>query len=184
MKVQGFIAICLLSFAMPIAASAQTAGPISIQGAVGTQTNGWGDHESVSIGVWPGDHVGLLAGVERIHLPTRITRHDNGQSAERGGTSTFVSGELRLSPRPFSRVAPYGLAGAGIGTARVNVNETFPGPATSDRAGYLFFGGGVSVPITEHLSTFADLRFILQVTSGEADVFLFKPVRAGLSWRF
>jgi hypothetical protein len=35
-----------------------------------------------------------------------------------------------------------------------------------------------------HLSTFADMRFILQVDNSETGVFLFVPVRGGLAWRF
>ena len=79
---------------------------------------------------------------------------------------------------------PYGLGGAGRGTTRANVNHVFPDPVTTEGAAVLFVGGGVRVPITEHLSTFADMRFILQVDNSETGVFLFVPVRGGLAWRF
>jgi hypothetical protein len=48
----------------------------------------------------------------------------------------------------------------------------------------LLFGGGVRAPVGEHVSTFADVRFMLQVDNTETGVFLFVPVRGGVAWRF
>jgi hypothetical protein len=63
------------------------------------------------------------------------------------------------------------------------VNDIFPDPITNTAA-LLFVGGGVRLPATSHLSLFADARFTLQVEREHDGVFLFVPVRAGVSWRF
>jgi hypothetical protein len=75
------------------------------------------------------------------------------------------------------------LAGAGAGQSRLNVNDIFPDPITN-AAALMFFGGGIRVPATRHLSVFADVRFTLQLERENAGVFLFVPVRGGLAWRF
>ena len=76
-----------------------------------------------------------------------------------------------------------GIAGLGRGVSRPNVNEFF-----SDRVTHTvtlqFPGFGASVRVTEHLSAFADLRFMFQSRSGEPDAGGFGPVRGGLAWRF
>jgi hypothetical protein len=78
-------------------------------------------------------------------------------------------------------VSPYALAGVGRGISRPNVNDLFPDRVTNDVT-LLFAGGGVRVPVTEQLSAFADMRFVIQGERGETGVFL--PVRGGLTWRF
>lgn len=173
----------LLSLGLPALAAAQgTGGLFSLQGAVGANANVGGHTQSLSLGVSPGEHVTVLLNAERIHMPTEINEYPGGFSATRGGTTTFVSGEVQVNAR-FGRVAPYVLAGAGAGRSRLNVNDRFPDPVTNT-ATLLFVGGGIRVPATAHLSVFADTRFTLQVEHEHDGLFLFVPVRAGLAWRF
>lgn len=176
-------ALAALLFA-PAAALAQTAGTgISLQSALGGNISGGGDSRSISVGFSPDERVELLVSVERLHVPTRVNRYQNGFGVSRGGTTQFVAGEVRYSPVRFNRVSPYVLGGVGRGTARPNVNEYF-----SDHhrysAGLVFVGGGVRLPVTGHLSAYADVRCVLQLDTSEAGVFGFLPVRGGLAWRF
>jgi hypothetical protein len=176
--------VSAILFGVPTVAAGQGGvGHISIQGALGTNGNVGGNTQALSVGFWAGDRIGVLVSAERIHMPTEVTQHVNGFSATRGGTTTFVSGEVQVVLFTFTRVSPYALAGAGRGVSRPNVNDIFPGPVTND-ASLLFLGGGVRVPATEHLSVFADTRFVLQLERQGAGVFLFVPVRGGLAWRF
>lgn len=179
MSAHGLIVASLLFFALPAVA----AGQVSVQGAFGTNADIAGNTQSLSVGFTPGDRVSLLVSAERIHLPTAVTQHENGSSATRGGTTTFVSGEVQVVPVRFGRVAPYALAGAGGGVSRPNVNDIFPDPITNNAA-LLFFGGGIRVSATARLSLFTDVRFVLQSERQGSGVFLFVPVRAGLAWRF
>ena len=182
MKLYGLFVASVLCVGLPAGAAAQgDAGLVSIQGAVGTNANVGGNTQSLSVGF--GDRVAVLVSAERIHLPTEVDEFAGGFSATRGGTTTFVSGEIQIVPVRFSRVSPYLLAGAGAGESRLNENELFPDPVTNATM-LLFFGGGVRVPATRHLSVFADTRFTLQVEREGDGVFLFVPVRAGLAWRF
>ena len=184
MKTRALIVVSLLSLALPAVAAAQAdTGPLSIQGAVGTNANVGGNTQALSVGFSPGERVSLLLNLERIHMPTEVDYYENGYSATRGGTTTFVSGEIQVVPVRFARVSPYVLAGAGTGRSRLNVNDIFPDPITNTAA-LLFVGGGVRVPATSHLSVFADARFTLQVERENDGVFLFVPVRAGIAWRF
>jgi hypothetical protein len=185
MTVRMLFAVGVLSFVAPAVAGAQgSATPFSIQAAGGLQLNGGGHNRSISAGVAFGRRIELLLSGERIHLPTTVTRFEDGQSVTRHGTVEFISGELRLSPFAFARLSPYLLVGAGRGTSRPNVNEFFPDPVSND-AILLIAGGGLRVPLTDHLSVVADMRFVmLGEDSDDGGVFLFAPVRGGLAWRF
>lgn len=184
MRAHGLIVMSLLFLALPAVAAGQGGvGGVSVQGAFGTNVNVAGNTQSLSVGFSPGDRIGVLVSAERIHLPTEVTHHEHGFSATRGGTATFVSGEVQMVPVRLNRVLPYALAGAGAGVSRPNVNDLFPDPVTNEAA-LLFFGGGIRVPATTHLSVFADVRFTLQLERQSAGVFLFVPVRGGLAWRF
>jgi hypothetical protein len=164
-----------MSFVAPALAAGQ--GPISVKGALGTQINEGGDNQSISVGFSPHAQWDFLINAERIHLPTDVT----GFGATRGGTTTFVSGEVRFVPLTLNRISPYVLASAGRGTSRPNVNEIFPDSVTND-AWLLFVGGGVRVPMTERFSLFGDIRAGIQ---GELDtVGALLPVRGGVAWRF
>ena len=116
-------------------------------------------------------------------MPTDVTFFEDGYSATRGATTRFVSGEFRYVPVTYKRVSPYVIAVVGLGVSRPNVNEFFP-----DRVKHKVTlrgpGFGGSVLLTEHLSAFADMRFMFQSRSGEPDAGGFGPVRGGLAWRF
>lgn len=184
MNARVLFAIAVLSFVAPTAAAGQAADTrVSAQGAFGSHIKGGGNSQSLSIGFLPNERIGFFVSAERLHLPTRITRYEHGYGATRGGTTTFISGEVHLSPFTFNRISPYVLAGAGRGTSRLNVNDLFPDRVTRDAA-LLFGGAGVRVPLTGRLSAFADMRFVLQVDRSESGVFLFLPVRGGVAWRF
>jgi hypothetical protein len=184
MNVLRLVVAALMFAGLPAVAAAQgDAGRVSIQAAVGTHANVAGNNQALSVGFSPGDRVTLLISAERLHLPTEVEQFEYGSSATRGGTTTFVSGEIQVVPVKFARVAPYVLAGVGAGRSRLNVNDLFPDPVTNNAA-LLFFGGGIRVPATSNLSVFADARFTLQLERESAGVFLFVPVRGGLAWRF
>lgn len=182
LKIYVFLTLALSAMA-PAVAQAQETG-VTVQGAFGTLLNASGTDVSIGVGFWPDDRVGIIVAAERVHLPTEVTQFERGFSATRGGTSTFVSGEFRFVPLRVSRVSPYGLAGAGFGSSRPNVNEQFPDPVDSFRSGALFAGGGIHVPVNRRLSLFGDVRAMLQLEDSEAGVYLFVPVRAGVAWRF
>ena len=179
MKVRVLIVAAVVSTMAPAAAVAQ----VSFQGGVGTNLNGGGNSQSVAAGFWAGGRVGFLVGAERIHLPTDVDiedPHRNG-SATRGGTTRFISGEARWLPLTADRMSPYVLAGAGWGTSRPNVNDTFPDPVTN-KAIVWFGGGGIQAPVMDHLSVFADVRFMIHIERDSP--YLFLPVRGGLVWRW
>ena len=187
MKTTMLFAVTMLSLVAPAVAAGQEADiHISVQGAFGTHINGGGDSRALSIGVSPGERLEFLVSVERMHLPTEVNRYENGFSVSRRGTTTAITGEVRFTPFTFNRVRPYVLGGGGGGTARLNVNDFFPDPVTRDAA-VMFVGGGIRVPVTGHLSAYADFRCVLQIDSGETGetgIFGFLPVRGGLAWRF
>ena len=166
---------CVMSLLAPALAAGQ--GPVSVNGAVGTQINDGGDNQSVSVGFSPHARWDLLINAERIHVPTETSQF----GATRGGTSTFVSGEVRFVPLTVNRISPYVLASAGRGISRPNVNDIFPNPVEND-AWLLFFGGGVRIPVTDRFSVFGDVRAGIQ---GELDTIgALLPVRGGIAWRF
>ena len=178
------LAVTVLTFVAPAVAAGQEAGTrVSVEGAFGSPINVGGNSQSLSFGFSPVERIDLLVSAERIHMPMEVTRYERGYSATRGGTTKFISLELRFSPFTFNRVSPYVLLGAGRGTSRPNVNDIFRDPVTNDAA-LLIGGGGVRVPVTGHLSAFVDMRFVLQLENTETGVYLFLPVRGGLAWRF
>lgn len=172
-------AIALAPLLAPAPAAGQgTGGRVSIQGAVGTHLRDGGNNQSLSAGFSPFERLEMLVNAERSHWPAKVTRF----GATRGGTTTFISGEVRFVPFPTLRVSPYVLASAGRGVSRPNVNEMFPDRVTNDAWLLLFGGGGARVALTRRFSAFADLRFGIQ---GERDTIrLLLPVRTGVAWRF
>jgi hypothetical protein len=126
--------------------------------------------------------VELLVTVERLHQPFRLTRFPNGFSASRGGTATYVSGEVRLALRSPDRVSPFALVGVGGGTSRPTVNATFPDPVRNDLAA-LYVGAGIRVPLRGGLSLLGDARAMLAL-EGNDGVMVVWPVRAGIAWHF
>src|SRR5918995_1067793 len=98
---------------------------LSLQAAAGPTLIGGGNVLSAAFGYSPASRLELLLNVERIHLPFQLKRFPDGYSATRGGTMTFVSGELRLALLPVDRVSPFAMAGGGGGLSRPNVHAEF-----------------------------------------------------------
>ena len=183
MNARVLFAVAVLSSVAPAGAAGQGTGTrVSVQGAVGTDINAGGDSQSVSIGFSLNERLDILIGAERFHWPTEVTRSDARDfSATRGGTTTFISGEVRFLLFTFNRLSPHVLTSAGYGNSRPNVNDIFPDRVTNG-ATLLFFGGGVRIALTERLSAFADTRFGIQA---ERDSIIgLAPVRGGVAWRF
>ena len=175
--------VCLLSFLVPAGVSAQSlASSVSVHGAAGPTMVDAGHHISAGVGYAVTPRVRLLVDFQRTHLASRLTRHERGGTAFRGGTLTAATGEVRVALWPSDRVTPYGLAGAGAGISRPNANAIF-GPAVTNPARFMFFGGGVEVPVQERLSVFGDVRLLTGV-EGDHGLLAMMPVRFGLAWRF
>ena len=182
MKARSLIASLVLSLVVPVGAAAQDRDSrVSLHGSAGALINETGTNQAISVGFWPNARVGILISAERLHVPTETTTYENGFSRRRGGTTTFLGGEIRWLPLSAHRVSPYVLAGIGRGVSRPNVNEFFPDEVSND-AMLMFGGGGIHIPVNSHLNVFADARFMLQVE--EDAPYLFVPVRGGISWRF
>jgi hypothetical protein len=174
--------VFLVSVLVPAAGSAQSFSPsVSIQAAAGPTLVDTGHNVSAAVGFSPTSRVTLLLDVQRTHLSSRTSRNERGFSTFRGGTMAAVSGEVRVAPWPALRVTPYVLAGAGAGVSRPTVSERFPDGVTND-ARFVFFGGGVHVPVRERLSLFGDARMLVGNEAGE--LLAMAPVRVGIAWRF
>lgn len=173
-----FVVAAVAAMLLPTTASGQSTGlAVTVQAAAGTHLNAGGDLQSIAVGLSPSRWVDLLISGERTHLPTER----GAFGATRGGTATFVSGEIRVFPVTFGRTSPYALASLGWGNSRPTVNDVFP-DRVSNRAWMLLFGGGARVGLTTRLSAFADVRVGIQ---GELDVIgLRVPIRGGLAFRF
>jgi hypothetical protein len=189
MNIRGFTAApLLLLLVSPQVVAGQTPGTtraeferFSLQVGAGPLLNSGGHTMSAAFGVSPISRVDLVVNVERAHLPFQRDTFSGGLSITRGGTLTWVSGEVRASVFPPHRVSPYGFAGIGGGMSRPTVNDAFPDPAEND-LGVVYFGGGVRVPIRGGFSLFGDARAMLAL---EGDALLgVWPVRAGVAWRF
>jgi hypothetical protein len=137
---------------------------------------------SAAFGFSPISRVDLVVNVERDQLPFQRQTFSDGFSVTRGGTLTWVSGELRASVFPPDRVSPYGLAGIGRGMSRPTVNDALPDPVENDLR-VVYFGGGLRVPIRNGLSVFGDARAMLTMEGGDGIMGVW-PVRAGVAWRF
>jgi hypothetical protein len=172
----------LLPFPAPAFAAGQEANDrVTVQGAVGGLMLDWGTSQSIAVGFIPNERWELLIGAERLHVPTEVSHFSSGFSVSRGGTTEFVSGEVRFVPATFNRISPYVLLSVGRGISRPNVNEYFSDPVKND-AVLWFGGGGARVAVASHLSVFADVRFGFQ-TEREG-FYPFLPVRGGVAWRF
>ncbi len=178
-------AVSLLCVLMPTSATGQTSAAserLSLQAAAGLTLIDEGNVLSAGVGYSPLSWLELLVMAERIHLPFQQERFPGGSSVTRGGTLTFVSGELRLALRPADRVSPFVLAGVGGGVSRPNVNAHFPDPVRNDLR-VVYVGGGLRVPLRQGLSLLGDVRGLLAM-EGNDGVLAMLPVRVGLAWRF
>jgi hypothetical protein len=184
------VAPLLLFFLSPRVVAGQTLDTasaeldrFSLQVGAGPLLNSGGGHTvSAAFGFSPISRVDLVVNVERDHLPFRRDTFSDGFSVTRGGTLTFVSGEVRASVFPPHRVSPYGLAGIGGGVSRPTVNAAFPDPV-ENALQVVYFGGGVRVPIRNGLSVFGEGRAMLGV-EGNDGILGVLPLRAGIAWRF
>lgn len=155
---------------------------ILLQGSGGPTLIDAGSSVAAGIAVPMSPRIALAASVERTHLSSRTERHDNVISLFRGGTFLMASAELQVAPFAGQGVRPFALAGFAIGRSRPNVNHTFPDRVVN-AARAVFVGGGLHVPLTPHLSAFADSRFMFGV-EGDDGIVALAPVRGGLAWRF
>ena len=177
------LCVVLVSVLVPAIASGQSSSrSVSIQAAAGPTIVDPGYSVSAAGGFSPNSRVTIFVDVQRTQLFSRTTHYEDGFGVFRGGTLTAVSGEVRVGFWPAHRVTPYALAGIGGGVSRPTVNADFPDPVTN-RAGFIFFGGGVHVPLRERLSFFADAR-LLAGAEGTEGIIAIIPVRAGMAWRF
>ena len=183
------IAILSSFLLLGVAARAEAQTPsVSVQAGGGLTLFDTGHNFSAGIAFSPLSRVTLMVEANRAHLNSRVTHtHEPGgrlvgTSAFRGGTMTAVTGTLRLSLFEEGHWTPYVLAGVGKGISRPNVNEQFPTPVTND-VEFALAGGGVSIPLREHLSLFGDARFMLGSSENNGLVAV-APVRVGVSWRF
>ncbi len=174
------IAICAICTVIPSVAGAQR---LEVQAAAGAMVTTAGHALSAAVGYTPVPGLELLVTVERDHLPFEFERFpDGGTAATRGGTLTFVSGEVRVGlPRAW-RVSPFALLGAGGGRSRPTVNALFPDPVTNDLR-VVYVGGGVRVPLGHGFSVIGDARAMLGV-EGNDGIVAMVPARAGIAWRF
>jgi hypothetical protein len=155
---------------------------LSLQVAAGSTLISGGNSLSAAFGYSPASRLELRLNVERAHLPFQLKRFTDGYSATRGGTMTFVTGEVRLSLLPADRVSPFAMAGIGGGVSRPTVNDQFPGGVSNDLR-VLYFGGGVRVPLRAGLSLWGDARAMLALENNDGIMAVW-PVRAGVAWRF
>ncbi len=152
---------------------------LSLQVAAGPTVTlvGGGNVLSAAFGYSPASRLELLLNVERNYVPFQLY----GGSGARGGTLTFVSGELRVA-LPVDRVSLFAIAGVGGGVSRPNVNAEFPDRVRNDLR-VLYIGGGVRVPLRRGFSLVGDARCMLGL-EGYDGVLAVWPVRAGVAWRF
>ena len=173
--------VCLLLWMCPAIASGQS---FQLQGAAGPTIIDSGYSLAGGVGLTAGSRVSLLVNFERTHISSEVRRDELGRitSSFRGGTFTLGTVEARVGLLRRDRVTPYVLGGFAAGVSRPNVNATFPNPVTNDVQA-IFFGGGLHVPIGEHLSVFGDGRLLFG-EEGDDGIAAALPIRAGVAWRF
>jgi hypothetical protein len=168
---------------VPAGASAQSFRPsFSLHAAAGPTIIDEGHTVAAAAGISPSSRVTFLVDFQRTEILPQVKRTPTSFSASRGGTMTAVSGEVRLALFPPRRFTPYALAGVGRGESRPTVNQDFPIPVENDTA-FIFFGGGVHVPLWRRISAFGDFRMLI---GGEGDdgLLVMYPVRFGMAVRF
>jgi hypothetical protein len=186
------VAVFLLFVLIPGLAAGQTPSSPSDQAragrdrlslqAAGGPTLVEGNVVSAAFGYSPTSRLELVLNVERFHLPFERTTFTDGYSLRRGGTMTYVSGEVRYSLLSPERVSPFLLGGAGGGVSRLTVNAEFPDPVKNEMR-VLYFGGGVRVPLRGGFSLVGDMRAMLALEGNDTALGIL-PVRAGVTWRF
>ena len=173
--------VTLLLLVSPAVSTAQT---FALQGSAGPTMTDPGHSLAAGFAFSPTSHVTFLVDFERTHLPSRIETYEHGVTAAfRGGTVALVAPALRLSLLGTDRVGPYGLVGLAAGVSRPNVTALFP-DQISHGVRAPFFGGGVQVPLENHVAFFAEARMMLVVGKEADELFAIAPFRAGVAWRF
>jgi hypothetical protein len=188
-RVGGLVGLALGLFAAAAAAQERTPAPgsaeprLSLEGAAGLHVSYRGSMQSVAFGFAPTRSLTLLLNLARSYVRDEIDFYEDGYAIERGGTETFVSGELRYAFLARARVAPFVLGGFGRGRWKANVSEFFPEVLERD-IHVVYYGGGVRIPVRPWLDAVVDARFIMALEAA-SDYFAVRfPVRAGVAWRF
>jgi hypothetical protein len=177
--IPGVVTLLLLTF--PAVSSAQT---VALHGSAGPTMTDPGHSLAAGLEFSPASHLTFLVDFDQTHLQSRIETHERGvTSAFRGGTVTLVAPALRLSVLGNDRVGPYGLVGLAAGVSRPNVTDLFPNEVSHEVLAP-FFGGGIQVPLRNHLAFFAEARMMLVVGKEADELFALAPFRAGVAWRF
>jgi hypothetical protein len=176
--IPGVVTLLLLAF--PALSSAQS---FALHGSAGPTMTDPGHSVAAGLEFSPTSHLTFLVDFERTHLPSRIQTYEHVTSAFRGGTVTLVAPALRLSLLGNDRVGPYGLVGIAAGVSRPNVTDLFP-DHVSHEVRAPFFGGGIQVPLKNHVAFFAEARMMLVVGKEADELFAVAPLRAGIAWRF
>lgn len=158
------------------------AGAQSLQAAGGLTVKDPGTVVSAGLGFSPASRLDVVVSIERIHQPTRTEQFSGGTVVTRGGTMTFLAGEIRASLLPPGRVTPFVVAGLGAGVSRPNVNSQFPDAVQNDLR-VIYAGGGIRIPAGPHFSVTADARIMLGIEGSDSLVATW-PIRAGVIWRF
>ena len=178
------VAVTFLVAVCPVVAAGQGKGiSVTAHGAAGSHIGDGGNSQSLGLGIWFGEHLGVVLNAERSHVPSEVTFFEDGYSTRRGGKTRFITAEFRFAPITYKRVSPYLIVASGRGISRPDVNEFFPRPVTH-KVMLQGPGVGVRVAVTDHLSAFSDVRFLFQSRRGEPDAGAIGPIRGGLSWRF
>ena len=183
------VAALLFLLSIPGVVTGQTPGAASpefdrftLQVGAGPLLKSGGHTLSAAFGFSPVSRLDLLVNVERDRVPFQRETFSDGYSLTRGGTLTFVSGEVRVSVLPPDRVSPYAFAGIGGGVSRPTVNAEFPTPVENDLR-IVYFGGGLRIPIRGGVSIFGDARAMLALEGNDGTLGVW-PVRAGVAFRF
>lgn len=154
----------------------------SAQVAAGLTLVNSGSTLSAAFGYSPASRLELLINVERVHLSFQSENVQGVSSVFRGGTMTFVSGEVRFALLPpGGRLSAFATTGGGGGVSHPNVNATFPDRVRNHLA-VVYFGGGVRVPLPRGLSLVGDARVLVALEG--VDALAIWPLRAGLAWSF
>ena len=132
--------------ATPWSGSPESVGRVSVHAAAGATALQRGNVQSASIGYLVTRTLTVLLNAERAHVPRRITRHEFGGSATRGGTVYFLAGEVRYAFPLARRLSPYFAGGVGAGVSHPNVNRMFSNRITNN-ARIIVYRGGVDVPL-------------------------------------
>jgi hypothetical protein len=188
-RVGGWVLLALALWTPGVAAQDRAASSgtphrrLSLETAAGPQISYVGTTLSAAFGFAPTRRLSLLVSVERSHVQDEIEQFDDGYAFERGGTETFVSGELRYTFLAGRRVSPYVVGGTGRGISRPTVNEFFPEP-NERNIQVIYYGAGVRVPLTPRFDAFVDARIIMAVEATSDYFGVRLPVRGGIAWRF